>query len=734
MRRLVVASLVVVWSACGSSPPPEPPLVFVADPPAGSAAAPHAVAPPADAGPRPPVAARRHHDVVAPAGTRDDEYYWLRDDARKDPDVLAYLAAEQKYTEAMLAPQKSLEDTIFEELKSRVAEDDSSVPTLDNGYWYYNRVEAGKQLAIRCRKKGALTAPEEILLDGNQLGVGHDFYAIGAQTVSRDNKLLAWVDDSVGRNQFVLHVKNLATGQLLPDTLTNVSPSLAWANDNKTLFVVGKDPTTLRTDRVFRVELGKPAAEAFREPDGSYYVGVDTTKSHRYVVIEESAETNDHFLLVDADHPAAAPKEFLPRTTDTLMQIEHLGRTWTIRTNDGGANKNFRVVTVADGRQADKKAWKEIIPHRDDTLVEGVAVYDRFDAASIRSGGLRKVMVLPAGKPSYVVDAPDPTYAMTVVDTPDAAANKVRYSYDSLVRPNSIFEVDVATRAATLLKQQPVPGFDPKQYASEYVHATASDGTLVPVSLVYKATTKRDGRAPLLVYGYGSYGFSMEPWFTSSIVSLLDRGWVYAVVHVRGGQEMGRAWYDDGHLMHKTNTFTDFIAGTEFLVAHGYGAKDQVFAEGGSAGGLLVGAILNMRPDLYRGVAAIVPFVDVVTTMLDDSIPLTTNEFTEWGNPKEPDAYKYMLSYSPYDNVTAQAYPSIFVHTGLWDSQVQYFEPTKWVAKLRATKTDANPVILDIDMTSGHGGASGRYDKLRQTARMLAFFVATRERPDRRAK
>ncbi len=719
MRRIGLVVLV----ACGSSTPspaPAPPI---------------APAPPPVEAPRahelqPPIAARHPHDVVAPAGTRNDPYYWLRDDTRKDADMLAYLAAEQRYTEAILAPDKSLEDTLFAELKSRVAEDDASVPTLDNGYWYYTRVEAGKQLAIHARRKGAMTAPEEILLDGNQLAVGHDFFSIGGKAVSRDNKLLAWVDDNVGRRQYTLHVKELATGKLLPDTATNIGTSLAWANDNKTLFVIGKDPTTLRTDRVFRIALGTPAVQIFDEPDGSYYVDVDRMKSHRYIAIGESAETNDHYLLIDADHPAAAPREFLPRTTDTLFSLEHLGGRFVMRTNEGG--KNFRVVSVADGKQVDRHAWKELIPHRDDTLVEEVAVYDRFIAASIRSGGLRKVMVLPNGKPSYVLDAPDPTYAMSLVDTPDASATRVRYDYDSLVRPSSVYEADIVKRSPTLLKREPVPGFDPNQYASEYAHATAADGTLVPISLVYKTSTKRDGTAPLLVYGYGSYGASMEPWFTSTIVSLLDRGWVYAIAHVRGGQEMGRAWYDDGHLMHKMNSFTDFIASTEYLVAHQYGAKDQVFAEGGSAGGLLMGAVLNLRPDLYRGVAAIVPFVDAVTTMLDDSIPLTTNEFTEWGNPKEPAAYRYMLAYSPYDNVSAQAYPSLFVHTGLWDSQVQYYEPTKWVAKLRATKTDANLVLLDIDMASGHGGASGRFDRLRQTARVLTFFETTRRRPDRR--
>jgi oligopeptidase B len=727
MRRL---ALLLVLAACGGTSPSTP-VAAVAPAPAitGSATATaERVSAPAE--PQPPVAARRPHDVVAPAGTRSDPYYWLRDDTRTDLEILGYLKAEQAYTDHVMAPVAALEATLFGELKARVAEDDSSVPRLDNGYWYYTRFEAGKQHPIYCRRKGAMTAPEEILLDSNGLAADHSYFAVGQTAVSRDNRLIAWTDDTVGR-RYELHVKQLDSGRIYDDTATNIEPDIVWANDGKTMFFVGKNATTLRSDRVFRLQLGGQVERVFDEPDGSYYVSIAATKSRRYVVIQEEAETNNHYLTIDADHPTAPPREFLPRTADTLYTLDHVGKRWVMRTNDGA--KNFRVVELADGKQADRRAWKDLIPARADTFIEDVAVYDRFVAATIRSGGLAKVEVHPAGKPAYVLDAPDPAYVMAVEDTPDTAATAVRYSYESLVRPRSVSEADVATKAVKLLKQQPVPTYDPAQYTSEYVHATATDGTSIPVSIVYKTTTKRDGTAPLLVYGYGSYGISIDPNFSSTAISLLDRGWVYAIAHIRGGQEMGRAWYDDGKLMHKTNTFTDYIAATEYLVAHGYGAKDQAFAEGGSAGGLLMGAILNMRPDLYRGVAAIVPFVDVVTTMLDDSIPLTTNEFTEWGNPKEPDAYRYMLAYSPYDNVKPQAYPAIFVHTGLWDSQVQYYEPTKWVAKLRATKTDTNPLLLDVDMTSGHGGAAGRYDALHQRARMLAFFEMVRGQPDRRA-
>jgi oligopeptidase B len=729
MRALVLLSLV---TACGSAPPPSTPASATPAPSLSAAAGTHEELAPRPRDPEPPLATRHPHDVVAPAGTRNDPYYWLRDDTRKDPAMLAYLAAEQRYTEEVMAPAAALEAKLFSELKARIAEDDTSVPTFDNGYWYYTRYEAGKQQPIHARRKATMSAPEEVLVDGNALAEGHRFYAIGGLAVSRDNKLVAWSDDTVGRRQYTLHVRELATGKLLPDTADNIGEGVEWANDNKTVFVVGKDATTLRTDRIFRIQLGAAPVQIFIEPDGSYDVGIEATKSHRYVLIAENAETNDHYLIIDANAPTAAPREFSPRTNDTLFSADHVGNRWVMRTNDGA--KNFRIVEVADGKQADHRAWKELVPARTDTFIEAVAIYDRFFAATIRSGGLSKVEVHPAGKAAYVLETPDPAYAMAVIDTPDAHASAVRYSYDSLVRPSSEYEADVQTKTSKLLKQQPVPTYDPALYTSEYVHATAADGASIPISIVYKTTTKRDGTAPLLVYGYGSYGFSTDPSFRSSAISLLDRGWIYAIAHVRGGQELGRAWYDDGHLTHKKNTFTDFIAATEYLVANGYAAKDQVFAEGGSAGGLLMGAILNMRPDLYRGVAAIVPFVDAVTTMLDDSIPLTTNEFTEWGDPKQPEAYRYMLSYSPYDNVKAQAYPSIFVHTGLWDSQVQYYEPTKWVAKLRMTKTDANPVVLDIDMTSGHDGASGRYDSLRQSARVLAFFEMVRERPDRRAR
>jgi oligopeptidase B len=421
---------------------------------------------------------------------------------------------------------------------------------------------------------------------------------------------------------------------------------------------------------------------------------------------------------------------FLPRSKDHLYNVDHIANRFVIRTNADA--KNFRIVEVADGKEADRTQWKDVIAARDDQFVEDFGVTTHFLAATVRTGGLSKVLVL-AGKEPFYVDTPENPSVAAVIDVPDPGATKVRFTYSSLITPSSIYELDVATHTKTLLKQQPVPGYDATKYTTEYLHAPAKDGTQVPISVVYAKGTKRDGTAPLLVYGYGSYGASLDPWFSANRLPLLDRGWVYAMAHVRGGQEMGRSWYEDGKLMHKTNTFTDFIAATELLVASKYGARDQVFAHGGSAGGMLMGAILNLRPDLFRGVIAEVPFVDVVTTMLDETIPLTTNEFDEWGNPKTKPAYDYMMTYSPYDNVKAQAYPSIYVRTGLWDSQVQYFEPAKWVAKLRATKADANLVAMDVDMAAGHGGKSGRFDKLKDVARVYAFLLLVHDRPDARA-
>ncbi|MFN0252289.1 MAG: S9 family peptidase [Kofleriaceae bacterium] len=672
--------------------------------------------------PAAPVADRRPYDVVSPHGTRDDPYYWLRDDKREAPDVLAYIHAENAYTEAVLAPVKELEGTLFAEMRARIKEDDSSVPTLERGYWYYVRFETGKQYPIYARRAGTTSAPEEILLDGNALAVGNAFYKIASYEVSPDGRWLAWAEDTVGRNQFVLRIKDLATGEVQPDTAENISGAMGWANDNKTLFYVGKDAVTLRTDRVFRHEIGGAHELVYREADEQFYTSLSSTKSRRYLAITMSATEQSEVRLIDADAPRNEPRVYIPRADRHLYGVDHLNDRFVVHTNHEA--KNFRLVEVPPGKELARGAWIDVIGHSPDTLVEDVALFDTFIAASVRTDGLRKVLVVPHDGDRFFIDAQDAAYMMMVSDTPEPATTRVRYTYTSLTRPPTTFELDVVTRERMLLKQQPVPTYDPSLYESAYVHAIAADGARVPISLAWKKGTPRDGSAPLFVYGYGSYGISQEPVLSGARTSLLDRGWVYAIAHVRGGQEMGRHWYEDGKLQKKWNTFRDFISCTEYLVAHQWGARDKVVAMGGSAGGLLMGTVVNERPDLYRGIISFVPFVDVVTTMLDESIPLTTNEYDEWGNPSaDKRAYDLMLGYSPYDNIRAQAYPAIYVHTGLWDSQVQYWEPAKWIAKLRVTNTGTAPILLDMNMSAGHGGASGRFDALREIARAFAFAI-----------
>jgi oligopeptidase B len=701
--------------------------------------------------PRPPVAEQRPHDVVSPFGTRSDPYYWLRDDTRTDPAVLAHLAAEAAYAAAMLAPAQLIEDAIALESRARLAEDDVSAPIFDAGYWYYVRHVAGQQYAIHARKRGesrkdrraserasaARTlrranpaqrstpdAPEEILIDGNDRARGHAFYELGDYAVSRDGTLLAWTEDTLGRNQFTLRVKNLATGELMPDTATGIASAVVWANDNRTVFFVGKDPTTLREDRVLRLRLGDAGAPVVvhEERDPAFYVGVSATKSRRYIAIELDATTMSETRLVDADRPQAAPRTFIPRTADHIYEVEHVGARFIVRTNDRA--ENFRVVEVPAARPARRAGWRDLIRHRADVLVEGFVAYERFVAANVRRGGLARVEIVARGRAPRLIDGGDASFVMSLVDTPDPRATHVRYIYDSLIAPTTTYEVDVASGARTVVHREPAPTYDPASYATEYVHAKAADGTRVPVSLVYRNTTPRDGTAPLLVTGYGAYGTSLEPVLERTRVSLLDRGFVVAIAHVRGGQELGSGWYEAGRLLAKENTFGDFIAATELLVAERYAARDRMFAEGASAGGLVMGVIANRRPELYRGIVAWVPFVDVVTTMLDPSLPLVTNEYDEWGDPRADQAtYDYQLGYSPYDNVRAQAYPALYVRTGLHDSQVPYHESAKWVAKLRAHKTDANLLLLETDLAAGHGGKSGRYDAIREQARAYAFVL-----------
>ncbi|HKE18817.1 MAG TPA: S9 family peptidase [Kofleriaceae bacterium] len=688
--------------------------------------------------PRAPVAEVRPFEHRDPSGSRSDPYNWLRDDSRSRKDVLAYLRAENEHTVAALAPTTTLQQQLYDEIVGRIEQDDSTVPVRDRGFWYYVRYETGKQYPIYCRRPdrgGEMDGPEQVLLDGNERARGTAYYRAGGAAVSESGRYLAFTEDTVGRFQYRLHVRDLATGEVLPDSAENLAPMVEWGADDRTLYYVGKDPITLRTDRVLRHQLGAPAGAdelLYEETDTSYYTAIFKTKSRAHVAILLSSTLTSEMRLIDARRPEAPVTLFLAREHDHEYEADHLGGRWIVRTN--WQAKNFRLMEVPDDRHADRSAWRDLVPHRDDALVERFALYRDFIAVGERSGGLRVVRVLPAGGAPFVIDGDEPAYTMVPIDTPEAEGGALRYVYTSLATPATTYDLDVATGQRTLRKRTPVLGdFDPQRYASEYLRAPTRDGAEVPISLVYRRGLRRDGSAPLLVHAYGSYGSSTDPTFSSERLSLLDRGFVFAVAHVRGGQELGRRWYESGKLLAKKNTFNDFIDATEFLVGEKYAARDKVFASGGSAGGLLMGAVVNMRPDLYRGVIAHVPFVDVLSTMLDASIPLTSNEFDEWGDPRKPELYEYMLSYSPYDNVRAQAYPSVLVTTGLHDSQVQYWEAAKWVARLRATRTDQNLLLLHVNMTAGHGGKSGRYEKYRETARDQAFLLHVLERPDRRA-
>jgi oligopeptidase B len=678
----------------------------------------------------PPTASVRPHRVDSPHGARIDPYYWLRDDERGNADVLAYLKAENAYTELKLAAAKPLENELYEEIIGRLKQDDSSVPYFKRGYWYATRFETAKEHPIFTRRK-ALDAAEEIMLDANALALGHDYYQIGAIEVSPDSQWLAYCEDTVGRREYRLRFKNLDTGEMLADEIDGIEPDLAWANDSKTLLYVEKDPETLLGLYVKKHLLGTdPQGDAlvFQQTDMAFYTGVSKSKSERFVFIHMESTLSSEWRYADADDPALRFRVFLAHESDHEYQIEHLGAHFIIRTN--WQAQNFRLMQVPIGREGSRADWLDLVGHRDDVFLDDFDVFDSFIALEVRSEGLRKISIKPLTLPQaspgieHYIASDEPAYTTALSINPRLDTELVRYSYSSLVTPASIYDYNVRTGEKTLLKRDPVlGGFDSANYRSEFLFAQAPDGARIPVSLVYRRDFVRDGSAPLLQYGYGAYGLSMDPGFSSARFSLIDRGFVYAIAHVRGGQEMGRAWYDAGRLLHKKNSFTDFIAVTRHLAAQGYAARTKVFAMGGSAGGLLMGAVANMSPQDYRGIVAQVPFVDVVTTMLDDSIPLTTNEYDEWGNPLDKAFYDYLLSYSPYDGVRAQAYPAMLVTTGLWDSQVQYYEPAKWVAKLRALKTDRHSLLLRVDMEAGHGGKSGRFQRYRETAMEYAFIL-----------
>jgi len=682
--------------------------------------------------PQPPVAPIHAYQVQSPNGMSIDNYYWLRDDTRTKPEVLDYLKAENAYYAAMTAHTQALEDTLYNEIIGRIKQDDATVPAKYKHYFYYTRFEEGREYPIYARKHGSESAAEEILIDANALAQGHNFFQIGAEEISPNESLLAYAEDTTGRRQFTIRIKDLATGKVLPDEIKNTPASMAWAQDNKTLFYVENDPITLLTVRVRKHVLGSDSAKdpvVYEERDHSYYMGVGISGDDKYIVIEEHSTLSSELRFIPANQPKAKFKVFAPRENDLEYHAEHIGNRWIVRTN--WLAKNFRVMQVDDAHVGDKKAWRDLVPASNDVFISSVAPFRNYLAIGERSEGLQRILIKPwKGGREFFVKSDDTDYTATIGDNREQDTDTLRYDFSSLATPNSVYDLNMASGERTLRKRDPVlGGYDPANYATERVWAPARDGTKIPVSLLYRKGYKKDGTAPLYQYAYGSYGFSTDPRFSSPRISLVDRGFLYAIPHIRGGQEIGRAWYENGKLLHKMNTFTDFIDVTEFLVREGYAAKDKVFAEGGSAGGLLMGAVANLAPQDYRGIVAHVPFVDVVTTMLDESIPLTTNEFDEWGNPKETAYYNYMLSYSPYDNVKAQAYPAMLVTTGLWDSQVQYYEPAKWVAKLRATKTDKNPLLFKVNMEAGHGGKSGRFQRYREVAEEFAFIFDQLPKP-----
>ena len=679
---------------------------------------------------RPPAAASRPHDVPSPHGVRTDPYYWLRDDERADPEMLSYLHAENAYREQYMRAAKPLEDALYGEIVGRIKQDDASVPYRKQGYWYYSRFEPGKEHPIFARRKGTLDAPEEILLNANELAAGHDYYRIDSLEVSPDNGWLAFCEDTVGRREYTLRFKNLRSGEFGAANIAGVEADLAWSADNRTLLYVEKDAATLLGIYVKKHELGtdpRQDALAFEQTDKSFYTGVSKSKSDRFIFIHMESTVSSEWRYAEADDPALDFKTFLTHEPDHEYQLEHLGGDFIVRTN--WQARNFRLMRVPIGLESDRAHWHDAIAHRDDTFIEDFDVFTGFLALSVRSGGLAKISITPwaAGREpaaEFFIASEEAAYAASLSVNPELDTELVRYSYSSLTTPATVYDYNVRTREQILLKRDPVMGsFDPSDYRSEFLFVRARDGASIPVSLVYRAGVKRDGSAPLLQYAYGAYGLSTDPGFTSARLSLLDRGFVYAIAHVRGGQEMGRAWYDDGRTLNKMHSFTDFIDVTRHLAAGRYAAKDKVFAMGGSAGGLLVAAVANLSPEDYRGIVALVPFVDVVTTMLDDTIPLTTNEYDEWGNPNVREDYEYMLAYSPYDNVRAQAYPALLITTGLWDSQVQYYEPAKWIAKLRALNTGPYALLLRVDMEAGHGGKSGRFQRYREIAMEYAFIL-----------
>ena len=673
----------------------------------------------------PPRAAKKPHRLEKHGDVRTDPYYWLRE--RDSDEVLEYLRAENAYYQAMTAHTRKFQERLFLEMKSRIKEDDSSVPYKRNGYWYITRYESGMQYPVYTRHKEILEAPEELLFDGNQMAKGFEFFDLRGISISPDNRLAAFGVDTLSRRQYNIRVKNLETGEMYPDLLKNTTGSSVWAADNKTLFYTRKDPVTLRSNCIFKHVLGTPVSTdelVYEESDETFNTYVYKTKSRKYIIIGSSSTLTTEYRILRADQPGGDFEVFEPRQRGVEYSLYHYDSDFYIVTNRDGA-RNFKVMKTHEGHTTSDH-WEDFIPHRTDVLIEDIEIFRDYYVVCERYQGLNRIQVNRWDQAEqYYLPFDNETYVAYPYVNLDFDTEYFRYIFNAMNAPYSVIDINMKTRETIVRKEQEVldPGFKKENYRSRRVWAPARDGQKVPVSLVYHKDTPLDGTAPLLLYGYGSYGSTIDPYFSTPRLSLLDRGFIYAIAHVRGGEYLGRPWYENGKLLNKKNTFCDFVDCSRYLISHNYTSPEHLYAYGGSAGGLLIGAVINMEPGLFRGVIAAVPFVDVVTTMLDESIPLTTGEYDEWGNPNQKEYYACMKSYSPYDNVEEKEYPHMLVTCGLHDSQVQYWEPAKWVAKLRDLKTDSNQLFLFTNMEAGHGGASGRFDALKETAREYAFLL-----------
>lgn len=669
----------------------------------------------------PPKAKKIEKKLTIHGNTRIDNYYWMNQ--RDDKEVIDYLEAENKYVDEVMADTEELQETIFEEITSRIPKDDESVPYLLNGYYYRVKYEKGKEFPIYVRMKGDINAKEELILDVNEIAEGHEYCSVVGLSISPNNKMVSYGVDLVSRRQYIIHFKNLETGEVLENKIENTPGGTIWANDNKTVFFSRKNELTLRSEKIYTYNLEtNQEKEIYFEADETFTVSAGKSRSKQYIIIGSSSTLSDEYRIIDANNPDSDFKLFNPRKRGLEYTIDHAGDNFYILTNDKA--KNFRVMVTPEDA-TEQSNWKELVPGSDDTLLEDITLFKDFFVLEERSNALTRIKIMNYdGTEDHYIDISEPVYTSYLSQNAEYDTDLIRYTVFTLKDPRRIYDYNAKTKEQKLLKQDVVVGdFNPDDYVQERIYAIARDGVKIPISIVHKKGIELNGKNPTMLYGYGSYGYSMDPYFSYSLISLLDRGFVYAIAHIRGGQEMGRNWYEDGKLLNKKNTFYDFIDTGKHLISQNYTDAEHLTCMGGSAGGLLVGAVVNMQPDIFKAMIAKVPFVDVVTTMLDESIPLTTGEYDEWGNPNNKEYYEYMLSYSPYDNIQKQDYPNILITTGYHDSQVQYWEPAKWTAKLRELKTDDNLLLFKTDMATGHGGKSGRFKRYRDTALDYAFLL-----------